>query len=258
MGCPFNHVKGGNRMKNRTFKKLSAMFLSILMCLLLVACAGEEAAQDGNTEADDTASISQDESSVLEESEGITEESEVSTVTEEKAAEYIEITTENWQDYFEIQYLEQIWDNDDGSVDNVYVLPYICIKEGYCIPEGEENEVNLEFATIDEWRFLYFDLTTQKATIGEAVPGERGGSEENVYDAQFTHGTTGTVLTGIATTGSAWVKDIGEYTLDNLYHLSDGWVEDEENGGVKLAIPRQLVPMNFECTAASGKVVPVE
>lgn len=120
-------------------KKLTALFLAILLCFSFAACGG-------NAEPDTT------EPSAKEETEGFPEwelhEDGYYVISEEEFASYLteyEITTENWQDFFSVK--EFVEYNAFGEIEKTYKMYGLYVpcwsSDDFAveISNGEESEI---------------------------------------------------------------------------------------------------------------------
>lgn len=125
-------------------KRALAMLLVIMLCLSLAACAAEE--------------------SVVPE---MVEESSIQA-TEAQVHE-VEITLENWQDYFEMRETQWVQVNENGSIILREFGYGVFLKDEYKEQLAEEDPVDVSFEMeVDSVRYqVYGDLTTDNFIIRE-------------------------------------------------------------------------------------------
>lgn len=113
----------------------------------------------------------------------------------EKGVVAVEITSDNWQDYFEIVEREEIELNNFGEISDMYKDFYLVLKGGYEIA-GYETEIAVEYNYLTEWRYVEIDKENGVLTIGDLVPDrsseEHNGSMITIYSAEssLTNGRT--------------------------------------------------------------------
>lgn len=228
--------------------RFSAFVLSVALCLSLAACsekANSEKDMGANADGSTTTTVAAD----------------TTTTTEEKKAEPIKLTTENWQDYFEVKYeFDDIEYDENGNLECPHVYAILYIKDGYTVPEGEENKVNIDFSATGVWRFIYFNTQTLEAQIGEVVPTRESEPYTGYLDSYFKPGDTGRGgwINSSVIYSADFVTDIGDYTEDTLFHYLDGWYWNDELEAMALKIPIEQIPEDFVCKSVTGYLVPVE
>ena len=86
----------------------------------------------------------------------------------------VEITNDNWQDYFEIVQKKMTNTNDFGETTDVYLSHYLVLKDSYKIHDmGGENKttrIATEYNCVAEWRYVEIDLAAAEITVGDLVP----------------------------------------------------------------------------------------
>lgn len=84
------------------------------------------------------------------------------------ASEYdaIDITLENWRDYFEIVESHEISKNNFDEIEDMYKTYKFVLKEGYSMDESNTH-IDIEFNYIKEWRYVTVDKEKGVLTIGE-------------------------------------------------------------------------------------------
>ena len=110
-------------------------------------------------------------------------------VPEEPASIEIEITMENWNEYFEIVFVEE-WDNNGFTEPKyLYLDYYFNIKEDYVdrITKSSESEVELTFAVDYVSYACEIDYPSMQYTLGEdidLVPDEMVGTRVKRYSLE--------------------------------------------------------------------------
>lgn len=217
-------------------KKLTAILLSAIMCLSLVACSGNDEEKDddnaGNVKDDTSTTVIEDDT------------------TEESEDEAIEITLDNWQDYFEIGYeLEVEYEDDDVTIDGYKLYPSVFVKDGYDVA-SEDDKVELVFDAKYEWRFVLLNKTDLTYEIGGICDGHDPDPNETLDITLFPDEEYGW-LTSIISYGSGWTTDTGNISFDDLFYY---FVKDAENGEKSVKVRIQQLPV-LTCTEASGKII---
>lgn len=162
----------------------------------------------------------------------------------------IEITPENWQDYFELGYeLYTEYEDDGVTIDNYSIHPCIFIKDGYDV--ADENEpVELVFDAEYEWRYVLLNKRDLAYEIGGIDEGHEPYPNETL-DVTLNLGDRGCWLTSDRRTSGGWTTDTGSIALDDLFYF---YIEDAENGQKSVNVRTQQLPI-LTCTEASGKII---
>lgn len=100
---------------------------------------------------------------------------------EEPEVEAIEITLDNWQDYFEIVERDDVRKNAFDEITDVNKGWYIVLKDGFEMVEYDTS-IAIEYSAIDERRYYEIDKENGTLTIGER-------SE----DRKFSYSSTGKI-----------------------------------------------------------------
>lgn len=124
-------------------KKIIALLLVAVMCFSLAACGGDNEASNNN--------------------EPQTNESG------EKTAKAVEISIDNWQEYFEIVEREETEKNEFEEIEDMYKGVYLVLKDEYEMV-GYDTSIAIEYNYIEEWRYVEIDKENGVLTIGELVP----------------------------------------------------------------------------------------
>ena len=90
------------------------------------------------------------------------------TGTEEQI-EVIEITMDNWQDYFDVVEEERVDENAFGEAEDIYTVYTLVLKDGYEMVESDTNIVVESIYTL-EWHYAEVDTVSRTLTIGDPVP----------------------------------------------------------------------------------------
>ena len=136
-------------------KKLLAMLLVAVMSFSLVACGGEAESKNDSVQQETT----QNETSNAE-----TEENKV-----EKIPKEVEITVDNWQEYFEIVEVPVWVFNDFDEIEGCYgIITSLCLKEEF-VEKGVSEKTNLAFEYTATRHVVPFeaDLENKEVTLGE-------------------------------------------------------------------------------------------
>ena len=206
------------------------------MCLTLAACSGDNEVNDTDHKVagSDSASttISNEDTNVAPKDDGI------------------EITPENWQDYFELGYeLYTEYEDDGVTIENYSIQPCIFIKDGYDI--ADENEpVELVFDAEYEWRYVLLNKRDLTYEIGGIDEGHEPHPNETL-DVTLDPNDRGCWLTSVRITSGGWTTDTGSIALDDLFYF---YIHDAENGKKGVNVRTQQLPI-LTCTEASGKII---
>lgn len=172
-------------------KKILVMLLVIGMCFSLIACGDNSEVEkykkyetliaymeaedyesalaevvemsNGSVYIDNTSDV--EETTDMEETtntESVTEEEELGE--EEPEVEAIEITLDNWQEYFEIVERDKVIKNAFDEITDVVRVWDIVIKDGF---EMVEYDIAVEYSFIYEMRYYEIDKEDGTLTIGE-------------------------------------------------------------------------------------------
>ena len=213
------------------------------MCLVLIACSKEDSGNNSDKnnakDSDYTAAAESNVSAI-----------ETKDNTAEPETDSIEVTVDNWQDYFELGYELDVDYEDDGvTIDDYKLHLSIYVKDGYDVT-SEEDKVDLIFDVKYEWRFVLLNKNNLTYEIGGICDGHDPYPDE-VYDISISPGTTYRWLTSTISYGAGWIKNTGNIAFEDLFCLH---VEDTENGERKAMVLIQQSPV-LTCTEASGKVI---
>ena len=87
----------------------------------------------------------------------------------EKTAKAVEISIDNWQEYFEIVEREETQKNEFEEIEDMYKDVYLVLKDEYEMV-GYDTSIAIEYNYINEWRYVEIDKENGVLTIGELVP----------------------------------------------------------------------------------------
>ncbi len=212
-------------------KKTTALILALLMCLPFVACgdggsasSGEDSVQTENNTPVDTAAATDAETAAapdISEEESTEEESteEETTVEEttsepEPVYEKIEITMDNWQEYFEFRHVEDIKYNAFNEWEDTWIYYYFVTKDGI-VPLAGECSVTVE---VTHYVSLYdsesFDEETKPVTLSG---GSRPFSKStDVYD-----------LTGTKLDNETEYRRLGAHCMSGIIHENSAQTRED-------------------------------
>ena len=94
-----------------------------------------------------------------------------------KTAKAVEISIDNWQEYFEIVEREKTQKNEFEEIEDMYKGVYLVLKDEYEMV-GYDTSIAIEYNYINEWRYVEIDKENGVLTIGELVP-DRENEEMN-------------------------------------------------------------------------------
>lgn len=123
-------------------KKIISMLLVVVMCFALCSCGSKETSSDVK--------------------EKISNEGE-----EEKKTTSVEITLDNWQEYFEIRFCETFWYNNFGEVTQTIVGQAFYLKEEFLSKLVSTESVG--FKTIATCEHREYDMETNTFVEGGRI-----------------------------------------------------------------------------------------
>lgn len=88
----------------------------------------------------------------------------------------VEITSENWENYFELVQRDHVSKNQFDENADVYKKWLIVLKDGYTMADSG-TEIAVEYNYTREWRYVTKNLTAGTLTVGELVPGQKPETE---------------------------------------------------------------------------------
>lgn len=162
-------------------KKWIALLLVAVMCLSLAAC--------GNGKTEDNSSTSQGQTTGN--SPQDTDEPSNAELTEQT----IEITLDNWQEYFEFRPVVYETKDSYNEVTGMSVyykfLPKEAIAENIAVPDVfDDDRIVFDVQYIDPYACIYrYDLNTQELTIEEFTEGSSSYSEGDLLPSYDESGT---------------------------------------------------------------------
>ncbi|MBE6730473.1 MAG: hypothetical protein E7564_02145 [Ruminococcaceae bacterium] len=239
-------------------KKFLSVILVLIMCLSFTACGNnEETSQEANE-----GSISESSSSSVSEESSLGAESseETSDIASKPDDSTIEITLDNWQDYFELDYEFEVKYKEDGvTIDRYLLHPAIVFKEGcdYVVP-GEEDTVELIFDAKYEFRYVFLnknDLTYEIGGICDThEPDPDTTLEATLYyddfvDIEDYEGKAYWWLEGTVTHSTSYTENTSGIPDEELFYK----FSKEEDGVQKYKIPVIQLPV-ITCIEAKGKL----
>ena len=162
-------------------KKWITLLLAAVMCLSLAAC--------GNGKTEDNSSPSQGQTT--DNSPQDTDEPSNGELTEQT----VEITLDNWQEYFEFRPDVDVLKDSYNEITGMYVtlkfFPKEAIAENITVPDAwDDDRIVFDVQYIDPYACVYsYDLNTQKLTIGEFTEGSSTYSADDLLPSEDRSGT---------------------------------------------------------------------
>ena len=170
-------------------KKKVVLILATLMCISLCACGGSEEISKDSTgiKIENNIDVNKDTK---------TEESSNTSLLKKE----IEITLDNWQEYFEEKDVLGVEYNAFDEIEDIYFYKNLTLKEGISIDTYESNiavEANVHYeqyyVNIDTntWEFSFeekrgeFEYSSSKIEEFRSYIYKQGDSEKKYYSAQF-------------------------------------------------------------------------
>lgn len=162
-------------------KKWIALLLAAVLCLSLTAC--------GNGKTEDNSGTSQ----------GQTTDNSLQDTDEPSNAELteqtVEITLDNWQDYFEFRPDVHVLKDSYNEIAGMQVIfkffPKEAIAENIAVPDAlDDDRIVFDVQYIDPYACIYrYDLNTQELTVGEFTEGSSPYSADDLLPSYDCSGT---------------------------------------------------------------------
>ena len=168
-------------------KKLIALLLAAVMCLGLAACGDSKTEENsGTVQGQTTADSPQD-----------TDEPSNAELTEQ----IVEITLDNWQEYFEFRPVVHVSENSYNEITGMQVifkfLPKEAIAENIADVGEDDERIVFDVQYIDPYACVYsYDLNTQKLTIGEYTEDSSTYSADDLLPSEDYSGTYDSIYDG--------------------------------------------------------------
>lgn len=148
-------------------KTIAALLLAASMCVALAACGSSN--QTTTTAAETTTAVE----TTTKAEETTTKAAETTKASdnesEEAGRQAVEITADNWQDYFRMESTCIPWKNDAGETYDVVLAYYLFLKEGYTADEN--TKLNVEYTYTVDYKYVTKDINAGLITIGEDCDG---------------------------------------------------------------------------------------
>ena len=162
-------------------KKWIALLLAAVLCLSLAAC--------GNGKTEDSSSTSQGQTT--DNSPQDTDEPSNAELTEQT----IEITLDNWQEYFEFRTVVKVRKDSYNEITGMAVYYKFFPKEAIAenivaVEENGDDRIVFDVQYIDPYACIYrYDLNTQELTIEEFTEGSSPYSADDLLPSEDKSGT---------------------------------------------------------------------
>lgn len=145
-------------------RKILTLLLAATLCLSLAACGNAYAKYDALIDCLEKG----DYVGAYDEIDNIRANANKESETDKKTVT-VEITTENWQQYFKIEERFRTVKNDFDEIEDVYKTAYLVLKEGYELAEQESTRIAVEYDYVKKWHYVTIDKQAETMTVGEAV-----------------------------------------------------------------------------------------
>ena len=162
-------------------KKWIALLLAAVLCLSLAACGDSKTEENsGTVQGQTTADSPQD-----------TDASSSAELTEQT----VEITLDNWQDYFEFRPDVHVLKDSYNEITGMQVIfkffPKEAIAENIAVPGVfDDDRIVFDVQYIDPYACIYrYDLNTQELTVGEFTEGSSPYSADDLLPSYDWSGT---------------------------------------------------------------------
>ncbi len=96
----------------------------------------------------------------------------------------VEITLDNWSEYYEIVEVHETSLNNFDEVEDMYKTYKFVLKDGYDI-DTDSTQIDIEFNYTKEWRYVTVDKENETLTIGELVEDRQPEDMEGVMITAF-------------------------------------------------------------------------
>ena len=168
-------------------KKWIALLLAAVLCLSLAACGKSTTEENSGTTQGQTADNSTQD----------TDEPSSAELTEQT----VEITLDNWQDYFEFRPDVHVLKNSYNEIRGMQVifkfLPKEAIAENIVDVGERDDRIVFDVQYFDPYACIYsYDLNTQKLTIGEFTEGSSSYSADDLLPSEDWNGTYDSIYDG--------------------------------------------------------------
>lgn len=146
-------------------KKLIALLLVAVMCFSLVACGGGETPNtDDNSAQEQQTQNGNNEPEVTEPDNTEPDNTEPENTEPQYAT--VEITLDNWQDYFEFCEYTVFLDNAFGEFDCFYICWSLAAKDGLIVDENN-SDIAIEYTYTTERKPYTVDYENKTIDFGE-------------------------------------------------------------------------------------------
>ncbi len=165
-------------------KRILALILAAVMCLYLTACGDEPtlSAKDERKlakyekyetlieylEDKDYNSALAEIDRLSQTADDSDEDENASDSDSSQTAEPIQLTLENWKDYFELRVFAEYNYNQFGDVERLVLPQYLVLKEGY-EPYGNVNDIVIEMRRTAQRTLITVNVDGPSYTLGEVV-----------------------------------------------------------------------------------------
>lgn len=126
---------------------------------------------------------------------------ETEPVKEEKKKEKvkaIDITLDNWQEYFELTEEKDLWKNDFGEITQGYIENWLKLKDEYKPAVDKETSIAIEYRCVMVWRYIEVNKETGEIKVGDIVPDLQNplwqGESSGVFTTTTTISSEGTTI----------------------------------------------------------------
>ena len=136
-----------------------ALLLAVVLSLFMMACGGSNETPDTTEAPMETTTAAPE-----------TTEAEVTTAPAETEPKLVsvEITMDNWQDYFELREYTDFRENGFGEIDDAFTYWTLVSKDGYAV-EIDHCDVTFEFTYYEEHVASRIDTEAKTVIYGEVT-----------------------------------------------------------------------------------------
>ena len=173
-------------------KELITLLLAVVLCLSITACgASDTTDNEDNAGLQETAPMAALPPNSVDTAPNNSDDADNnSTETNTENYETIELTAENWDQYFEFIVRPSFTTNAFGELARFELWPYFSLKEEYVSRiVTDQTTIAIEMTYLYGERVCSVDINTMSYTLGDYTPkGQRG--EDIIDQTQFIWGDT--------------------------------------------------------------------
>ena len=190
-------------------KKILALLLAAVTCVSLAACGSTST--ETTTAAETTAEATETTAAETTTAEETTTEAKAATGT-------IELTNDNWQDYFELKEICVPTTDADGN-DTLARAEFLVFKDGYTLGgSAEDSPIQVEYSYTINYKMVEIDVANSEIKVGLECDGydDKGETKTLTTPSYFEESKHGFRLE----TDGAWTMEDGQTFMQILEDLT--------------------------------------